>query len=459
MENRYVRFYTLTQNDYSHEKGCPAVCIGGALLFDKQQHRIVGQLKFRNLSKSNIVSLKVSVTAYDDNNNAVERIDEYVYQNINVSSGTEFGGNRAIVFSNLRTRRMSVEINDVIFDTAKVLSENNYSNKSGSTPSRVPRTSEKNSVIEQKIKSGKDANQSNANQIPKYAVVLTAVIIFFGIGLALLKHDNTENYVNAEAFRWNDIELGYVLPEPASLLGEIVNNSENSLSLYVYEIEEADYKTYVTDCIEYGYTVDKDISVFSYDAYNADGYHISLNYDDGNEKMQINADIVPSEEATAPDTLEAPYQHETTEAEEATSDECETEMLLPSESENFVDEEIRSPYETTADIENAAPVSESTEIVDTSEITEEAAAHEPYEQTYPEESADLSEQNTENVSVGGSVTVPTFEDTEGNLVWVPVNGGKKYHSKASCSNMTNPMQVTVEHAVANGYTPCKRCYG
>ena len=61
-------------------------------------------------------------------------------------------------------------------------------------------------------------------------------------------------------------------------------------------------------------------------------------------------------------------------------------------------------------------------------------------------------------SGGSSVTVPSHEDTVGNLVWVPTKGGKKYHSRSGCSNMEGPMQVTVEHATALGYTPCKRCH-
>ncbi len=61
-------------------------------------------------------------------------------------------------------------------------------------------------------------------------------------------------------------------------------------------------------------------------------------------------------------------------------------------------------------------------------------------------------------SSGGSVTVPDHEETGPNLVWVPVNGGKKYHSSSSCSNMKEPMQVTIDTAVANGYTACKRCH-
>ena len=57
-----------------------------------------------------------------------------------------------------------------------------------------------------------------------------------------------------------------------------------------------------------------------------------------------------------------------------------------------------------------------------------------------------------------SVTVPKSGDTQGHLVWIPTNGGKKYHSKSSCSNMKDPMQVTEEHAIENGFEPCKKCY-
>lgn len=58
---------------------------------------------------------------------------------------------------------------------------------------------------------------------------------------------------------------------------------------------------------------------------------------------------------------------------------------------------------------------------------------------------------------GGGVTVPEAE-TGPSLVWVPVNGGTKYHSHAGCSGMIDPIQVTVETAIANGYTACKRCW-
>lgn len=64
-----------------------------------------------------------------------------------------------------------------------------------------------------------------------------------------------------------------------------------------------------------------------------------------------------------------------------------------------------------------------------------------------------SSQTSEN-----SVTVPDQSQQTQEGVWVPTNGGTKYHSKSSCSGMKNPMQVSLETAIANGYEPCRRCH-
>lgn len=57
------------------------------------------------------------------------------------------------------------------------------------------------------------------------------------------------------------------------------------------------------------------------------------------------------------------------------------------------------------------------------------------------------------------VTVPESSEEGEHLVWVPTNGGTKYHNSKYCSSMQDPVQVTEETAKANGYTPCGRCIG
>lgn len=51
-----------------------------------------------------------------------------------------------------------------------------------------------------------------------------------------------------------------------------------------------------------------------------------------------------------------------------------------------------------------------------------------------------------------------IEPDENGTVWVPVNGGKKYHTNSSCSSMIDPVFVTIQHAEALGYTKCGKCY-
>lgn len=46
----------------------------------------------------------------------------------------------------------------------------------------------------------------------------------------------------------------------------------------------------------------------------------------------------------------------------------------------------------------------------------------------------------------------------GLYVWIPTNGGTKYHSKSTCSGMKDPIRVDLSVAKANGYTACKKCY-
>ena len=95
---------------------------------------------------------------------------------------------------------------------------------------------------------------------------------------------------DAENFSWADIVLGTVIPEPESNLGEIIGNTNESLFIYVYRTSAVEYSEYVDACKEKGFTVEADQSEISYSAYNADGYGLSLFYDESKEVMDISVD-------------------------------------------------------------------------------------------------------------------------------------------------------------------------
>ncbi len=65
-----------------------------------------------------------------------------------------------------------------------------------------------------------------------------------------------------------------------------------------------------------------------------------------------------------------------------------------------------------------------------------------------------------NYSNGSCITCGK-EDPDFNhvtMVWIPTNGGTKYHTHSGCSNMINPIEVTQSEAESQGFTPCKRCH-
>lgn len=91
------------------------------------------------------------------------------------------------------------------------------------------------------------------------------------------------------------------------------------------------------------------------------------------------------------------------------------------------------------------------------EKTEEEPTKAPKPTKEPEEKQEEAEKESSSGGKTG-VTVPSKSETEGNLVWVPTQGGTKYHTHSGCSNMEGPVQVSIETAKANGFTACKRCH-
>lgn len=126
-------------------------------------------------------------------------------------------------------------------------------------------------------------------KVPKswiHFVALALAVVLLVPYVSLFKLD----YGDAEKFAWSDILLADVVPEPESRFREIIGNSSEYLSLYVYRTSAADYGEYVDACKEKGFTVEADQSEQSYYAYNADGYKLSLYYDESNSKMHIGVD-------------------------------------------------------------------------------------------------------------------------------------------------------------------------
>lgn len=81
---------------------------------------------------------------------------------------------------------------------------------------------------------------------------------------------------------------------------------------------------------------------------------------------------------------------------------------------------------------------------------EEAAAKAEAEKKAQEEAERKAQEEA-------AAQTATQTETQETMVWVSATGSK-YHSKASCSNMKSPTEITLSEAEARNLTPCSRCY-
>ena len=119
---------------------------------------------------------------------------------------------------------------------------------------------------------------------------------------------------------WPSSTVGNMLPAPKSTTGKFSYEHDDSFFVYVSETSKADYDQYVADCSANGFNIDYDKGDTYYRADNADGYHISLEYE-GNNIMTVeieaakNSDTSTTESATTEPSAEttAPSESNPTE--------------------------------------------------------------------------------------------------------------------------------------------------
>lgn len=86
-----------------------------------------------------------------------------------------------------------------------------------------------------------------------------------------------------------------------------------------------------------------------------------------------------------------------------------------------------------------------------------------YDSSFDCAESDPSSETSDSPAPSASdTTTPSPQPVEQHenktdYVWIPQDGGSKYHRNAGCSGMKNPKQVTRQEAESLGFTPCKRC--
>ena len=91
---------------------------------------------------------------------------------------------------------------------------------------------------------------------------------------------------------------------------------------------------------------------------------------------------------------------------------------------------------------------------------EEAAAQKAAEEAAAQQAAQQPDSSTiaNGTESASALAVLQMGPTTGSYCWVPRNGGQKYHSKSTCSQMIDPIYTTEDTATACGFEACKRCH-
>lgn len=107
----------------------------------------------------------------------------------------------------------------------------------------------------------------------KKGVRIVCAIVAFAL---IIPYFNSSSKPTKTDIVWSDLTLGEILPEPNSTSGKLYSDSDSYLSISLYEMDDEDYKNYITECQNYGFIIEADKTSTGYDAYNNEGYKLSL---------------------------------------------------------------------------------------------------------------------------------------------------------------------------------------
>ena len=82
-------------------------------------------------------------------------------------------------------------------------------------------------------------------------------------------------------FQWPDTDIAKLMPVPKSTIGNINWSQDYGFVIYVAETSLEDYAAYVKECEALGFTSECRKGDDYFYADNEDGYHVALNYQEG----------------------------------------------------------------------------------------------------------------------------------------------------------------------------------
>lgn len=110
------------------------------------------------------------------------------------------------------------------------------------------------------------------------------LIIIVGVILIIIIGTNISNFVNRD--KWSDLLLGEYLPEAKKGVLDTGSNLDDYLSITIKKTNSKYYHNYKDECIKMGYTIESKENGDRYEAFNEQGYELSI-YKDSSNNISI----------------------------------------------------------------------------------------------------------------------------------------------------------------------------
>ncbi len=92
----------------------------------------------------------------------------------------------------------------------------------------------------------------------------------------------------SEAISWDNLILADIIPEPNSVNGEIIIDSDENLCISLVNFSDDEFNQYIALCEDRGFNTDSKKDNSSFNAYNKDGYYLDLYYLEDDKELTIN---------------------------------------------------------------------------------------------------------------------------------------------------------------------------
>lgn len=122
--------------------------------------------------------------------------------------------------------------------------------------------------------------------IGKVVVAAVLVCAFAGFMFSRTGSGHAKQSLNTP-FEWPASGIALQIPEPPSTTGKITFNDDKNFGVKIGGIDQQQYEKYIEACKDMGFTIESEKDSISFNAFNAEGYHITLIHANSDSDLTI----------------------------------------------------------------------------------------------------------------------------------------------------------------------------